>query len=249
MSGPCWAAAPPPGCPTSITGRPSEAGSAVGRYIRAPMSEQMRSHPTSDPQWAARGGPAARVSRGDGLQGGVPPQNESVPVARASRGAGLQGGVPPQNESVPVARASRGAGLQGGVPPQNESSRAAVRALVGAAAVALIAIVGTGTAGLAGLSSAARQLAQPPPSDTVLYDRTGQVVLADLHPSGYQSYQVPFSAMGRYLPQATVAIEDANFWKEPGVNPRSMARAAWTDIRARAVVEGGSTITQQLVKL
>ncbi|HKA51486.1 MAG TPA: transglycosylase domain-containing protein [Candidatus Dormibacteraeota bacterium] len=148
-----------------------------------------------------------------------------------------------------MARASRGAGLQGGVPPQNESSRAAVRALVGAAAVALIAIVGTGTAGLAGLSSAARQLAQPPPSDTVLYDRTGQVVLADLHPSGYQSYEVPFSAMGRYLPQATVAIEDANFWKEPGVNPRSMARAAWTDIRARAVVEGGSTITQQLVKL
>jgi membrane peptidoglycan carboxypeptidase len=129
------------------------------------------------------------------------------------------------------------------------SRRAAARALIGAAAAALVAITGAGMAQVGSLSSPARLLAQPLPSDTVLYDRTGQVVLADLHPPGYQNYEVPFSAMGRYLPQATVAVEDANFWKEAGVNPRSMARAAWTDVRAHAIVEGGSTITQQLVKL
>ena len=150
---------------------------------------------------------------------------------------------------VPVPRVPRGAGLKGGLPPQNRSRRAAVRALIGAAAAALVATVGAFTVELDSLSSADRLLAQPPPSDTVLYDRTGQVMLADLHPPGYQSYEVPLSAMGRYLPQATVAVEDANFWNEPGVSPRSMARAAWTDVRAHAVVEGGSTITQQLVKL
>ena len=130
-----------------------------------------------------------------------------------------------------------------------KSRRAAVRAIIGAAAAALVGTVGVFTAGFGTLSSADRLLAQPPPSDTVLYDRTGQVMLADLHPPGYQNYEVPFSAMGRYLPQATVAVEDANFWNEPGVSPRSIARAAWTDVRARSVVEGGSTITQQLVKL
>src|SRR5215467_2552636 len=214
------------------------------------MSDRMRSHPTFDPQGDARGVPATRVSRGAGLQGGLPPQNREVPVTRVSRGAGLQGGLPPQNREVPATRVSRGVGVLRGLSPHNGGSRrAAARALIGAAAAALVAIVGAGTAGLGGLSSAARLLAQPPPSDTVLYDRTGQVVVADLHPPGYQSYEVPFSAMGRYLPQATVAVEDANFWKEPGVNPRSMARAAWADIRAHAIVEGGSTITQQLVKL
>src|SRR5499427_10994486 len=150
---------------------------------------------------------------------------------------------------VAVPRVPRGAGLKGGLPPQNRSRRAAVRALIGAAAAALAATVGAFTVGLDSLSSADRLLAQPPPSDTVLYDRTGQVMIADLHPPGYQSYEVPLSAMGRYLPQATVAVEDANFWNEPGVSPRSIARAAWTDVRAHAVVEGGSTITQQLVKL
>src|SRR5215472_1976003 len=129
--------------------------------------------------------------------------------------------------------------------------RAALRAatVVAAAAVALVAIVGAVTPGLGGLQAADRGLLlQPLPSDTLLYDRSGQVVIADLHPPGYQHYELPIDAMGRYLPMATVAIEDASFWNEPGVSPRSMARAALTDARAHAVIEGGSTITQQLVK-
>lgn len=134
-------------------------------------------------------------------------------------------------------------------PRAARSRRVAVRAFIGAAAAALVALVGAFTTGFGSLSSTDRLLAQPPPSDTVLYDRTGQVMLADLHPPGYQSYEVPLSAMGRYLPQATVAVEEANFWNEPAVSPLGIARAAWTDVRAHALVEGGSTITQQLVKL
>ena len=119
-------------------------------------------------------------------------------------------------------------------------------------AVALLLAAGTTGAvvasGLSNLPDAGAALARPLPSDTLVYDRTGQVLLADLHPPGYQHYQLGLGAMGRYLPAATVAVEDANFWKEPGVDPLSIARAGLTDVRAGAPVQGGSTITQQLVK-
>src|SRR6266700_1515937 len=106
---------------------------------------------------------------------------------------------------------------------------------------------GVAAAGLGSLPNADSIVAQPLPSDTMVYDRSGQLLLADLHAPGYQHYQESLTGMGRYLPMATVAIEDANFWNEPGVDPQSVVRAGWTDLRARHIVEGGSTITQQLV--
>jgi membrane peptidoglycan carboxypeptidase len=86
------------------------------------------------------------------------------------------------------------------------------------------------------------------PNDTLIYDRTG-VLLADLHPPGFQHYHQPLSSMGRLLPTATIDIEDASFWHESGVNLFSILRAAIIDLEQRRIVEGGSTITQQLVKL
>jgi penicillin-binding protein 1A len=51
------------------------------------------------------------------------------------------------------------------------------------------------------------------------------------------------------LKQATVAIEDRNFYSEGGIDPRAIVRAAWLDLRAGGKpVQGGSTITQQLVR-
>ena len=54
------------------------------------------------------------------------------------------------------------------------------------------------------------------------------------------------------LPQiyldAVVAVEDKRFYHHPGIDPISIARAVRNDIRARALIEGGSTITQQLAK-
>jgi membrane peptidoglycan carboxypeptidase len=110
---------------------------------------------------------------------------------------------------------------------------------------AYVAVIGAGVGSVPGAPAA---LARPLPEDTLVYDRTGQVLLADLHPSGYQHYQRSLADMGRYLPAATVAIEDRAFWNEPGVDPLAIARAAGADLRSRAIVEGGSTITQQLVK-
>ena len=52
----------------------------------------------------------------------------------------------------------------------------------------------------------------------------------------------------RYLIDGVVAIEDHRFYEHGGVDWWSILRALWTDLLARKVVQGGSTITQQLVK-
>jgi penicillin-binding protein 1B len=52
----------------------------------------------------------------------------------------------------------------------------------------------------------------------------------------------------RHLIDAVVAIEDHRFYEHGGVDAWGVLRALWTDLRARRVVQGGSTITQQLVK-
>ncbi len=59
---------------------------------------------------------------------------------------------------------------------------------------------------------------------------------------------VSSSQMSKWLPRATVAIEDRRFWQHGGVDYVGIARAAWNDVSAGKVVEGGSTITQQLVR-
>src|SRR5579859_325180 len=94
-----------------------------------------------------------------------------------------------------------------------------------------------------------RQITDPIPSDTIVYASDGTSVLADLHPPGYQHYPELLSAMGSYLPDAIVAIEDHNFYQEPGVDPTSVVRAALVDWKAKGSLQGASTITQQLAKI
>ena len=50
------------------------------------------------------------------------------------------------------------------------------------------------------------------------------------------------------LVKALIAVEDRNFYNHHGVSPRAIARAMWANLRAGGVVQGGSTLTQQLVK-
>ena len=87
------------------------------------------------------------------------------------------------------------------------------------------------------------------PQDSILYDSTGKVTLADVHSQGYRHYEQHLADMGTVLPQATIAIEDSSFYHEPGINLTSIVRAAWVDYHDHAAVQGASTITQQLVKL
>jgi len=51
-----------------------------------------------------------------------------------------------------------------------------------------------------------------------------------------------------WMPKATVAIEDRRFYKHGGIDPVGIARAVVADVRAGKIVEGGSTITQELVR-
>ena len=59
---------------------------------------------------------------------------------------------------------------------------------------------------------------------------------------------VPISAVPEILQDAVIAVEDQSFWRNPGVDVRGTLRAALANLRSGKVEEGGSTITQQLVK-
>ena len=55
-------------------------------------------------------------------------------------------------------------------------------------------------------------------------------------------------ALPQTLKDATVAIEDKNFFEHGAIDPEGIVRAAWEDVQAGAIVQGASTITQQLVR-
>ena len=59
---------------------------------------------------------------------------------------------------------------------------------------------------------------------------------------------VPLRRISAWMPKATVAIEDRRFYEHGGVDAEGIARALWKNVNAGEVVEGGSTITQQLVR-
>ena len=80
---------------------------------------------------------------------------------------------------------------------------------------------------------------------SVVLDRRGRL-LATLAPGDRQP--VALSQIPARLQQATIATEDAHFYRDFGINPVAIARAAWVDLMAGRIVEGGSTITQQLAK-
>jgi len=80
------------------------------------------------------------------------------------------------------------------------------------------------------------------------YDRTGKTLLwQDYNTS--KRVPVQSSAISPYIKQATVAIEDKDFYKHRGFDIRGILRAAVNDVLHRGSTQGGSTITQQLVKL
>ena len=86
----------------------------------------------------------------------------------------------------------------------------------------------------------------PPLQTTYVYDRHG-ALLTTLHASVDRTI-VPLEEMPRSLREAVIAAEDKDFYHHPGFDPIGILRAAWTDLIERRTVQGGSTITQQLVK-
>lgn len=82
---------------------------------------------------------------------------------------------------------------------------------------------------------------------TKIFDRTGNVVLYDVH-GAMRRTAIPLKDISPYIQQATIAIEDASFYEHRGFRPLAFARAAWADITTGSFGQGGSTITQQVVK-
>jgi penicillin-binding protein 1C len=82
---------------------------------------------------------------------------------------------------------------------------------------------------------------------TRMYDRTGEVLLYDLH-ENIDRTVVPIEEMSRNIQNATVAIEDAEFYSHIGVRPLATLRAVILQPLRGKGIQGGSTITQQVVK-
>ncbi len=61
--------------------------------------------------------------------------------------------------------------------------------------------------------------------------------------------RLTLAQMPAYLPAAFIAMEDRRFYDHGGVDPRGLARAMWTNVKAGHLVQGGSTITQQTAKI
>jgi 1A family penicillin-binding protein len=82
---------------------------------------------------------------------------------------------------------------------------------------------------------------------TKIYDRTGKILLYDVH-EDVKRKTVPMDEISRYVKNATVAIEDAEFYQHHGIRPISILRAVIANLSNQSYSQGGSTITQQVVK-
>ncbi len=96
----------------------------------------------------------------------------------------------------------------------------------------------------------------PPPDQLIqrqtiesskIYERTGTTVLYELHGDIKRTY-IKLDEIPKYVPQATIAIEDKNFYQHRGINFGSILKAIIEKFTKGGRLRGASTITQQLVK-
>ncbi len=80
------------------------------------------------------------------------------------------------------------------------------------------------------------------------YDRSGQTLLWEDY-DAVKRIPVTDDNLSKYLKEATVAIEDKDFFKHGGFDVRGITRAGVNNVLGKSSTQGGSTITQQLVKL
>ncbi|AJE14377.1 penicillin-binding protein 1B [Stutzerimonas balearica] len=79
--------------------------------------------------------------------------------------------------------------------------------------------------------------------------RLEPVLIGGLYPAHNEDrILIKLDQVPPYLVQTLVAVEDREFFEHFGVSPKSIVRAVWVNLTAGAVRQGGSTLTQQLVK-
>ncbi|MEO6213712.1 MAG: PBP1A family penicillin-binding protein, partial [Vicinamibacterales bacterium] len=85
----------------------------------------------------------------------------------------------------------------------------------------------------------------PRPQSTIVYDRAGKQAFTFFLE---QRIDVSLERVSPRMVDAIVAVEDQRFYRHRGLDPVRIAGAAWNNVRATKIVQGGSTITQQLAR-
>jgi len=121
--------------------------------------------------------------------------------------------------------------------------------VVGAAVVLVAVVAGIGLGAGEALSASCNLNSLKPVNigaNTFVYATDGSF-LGSI-PADRNREPVTLRRMSSWLPAATVAVEDKRFYQHGGIDYVGILRALWTDVGAGKVVEGGSTISQQLVR-
>jgi len=84
------------------------------------------------------------------------------------------------------------------------------------------------------------------PQNSHVYDRNGEEISWIIGRENRET--VDYEGLGENLPQAVIAVEDKRFQDHAGVDFEGVGRAAYADLQAWEILEGGSTITEQLMK-
>ena len=119
--------------------------------------------------------------------------------------------------------------------------------------VLLIGLIGAGTAAIWAYTMLSRTLPSvaalerfDPSEGSKVYDDNDELI-TEFHVE--RRIFVPLAQMPKPLREAIIATEDARFYSHYGVDPMGIARAIYQNFRRGRIVEGGSTITQQLAKV
>lgn len=120
-----------------------------------------------------------------------------------------------------------------------------------AAALAAFLILAAGTTlwlvfrDLPDLDSLDQRLVEP---SLRITDRNGRLLYDLLPEEGGRHAILSIEHLPECLKQASIAVEDRNFYRNPGVDPEGILRALWIDLQGGETIAGGSTITQQVAR-
>ncbi|TMD39366.1 MAG: hypothetical protein E6I88_12640 [Chloroflexi bacterium] len=117
-----------------------------------------------------------------------------------------------------------------------------------AALAALLVLLPTGLYVWAGLPSTSNLSTARLPLSTRIYDRTGTVLLAEIHQGSERRHIVSLAQVSPTMRAATIAVEDRTFYQHGALNLLRTGQAGLEDLLHLRFDQGGSTITQQLVK-
>ena len=114
------------------------------------------------------------------------------------------------------------------------------------AAATLVCCLGSLHLFASGLDAVTRDLRiDSAPEASLVFDRHNNLVLSF---AAEDRTNVPLDRVSTWMVSAVLTAEDRYFFKHAGMDVIGLARAAWVDLRARSVKQGGSTITQQLIR-